>query len=153
VPLSVTALRHPQGHVLPVLGPQLAFQLASAIRKVSNSLKEAYEPPRGGYEIPLAPYLPLAASDLVDWNEDAHSHALTAVNAAESTLIWQVPDSIRLLLDAGITFGCGVNDHLYFLCMLFVVIGHWVVLFEGSCDAAPTAAVDEAHSTTVCFGH
>ena len=40
-----------------------------------------------------------------------------------------LPDSMRLFEAAGVPLRCFVTDHLYAVCLLFVIISHWPELW------------------------
>ena len=44
----------------------------------------------------------------------------------------QVPDSMRLFEAAGVPLRCYVTDHLYVVCLLFVMLSHWRELWKST---------------------
>ena len=44
----------------------------------------------------------------------------------------QVPDSMRMFEAAGVPLRCYVTDHLYVVCLLFVMLSHWWELWKST---------------------
>ena len=113
---DATILRHPQGHAMPVLSRRLSARLAHAIREACGV---------GG------------AADSAGWWEDDDDGAVDRT-PSDSTVL---PDSIQMLLDAGVRVSqCIVTEHVYGACLLFVVVAHWHELFHTNLTSSSALA-------------
>ena len=153
---EATILRHPQGHALPVLSARLTSRMLHAIDTACHdnpkgTRVEALDAWRADDDCkPLyAGRMPMAFD--ADGREEPFGLLSEESNGGDA-----LPDSIQMFIDSGVRLDCAVTAHVYFVSLLFVVVGHWHELWlpdfgnAQSCMSTSLPSEGDAAAPTWC---